>query len=176
MSSVKEATVNIDFTNIIENETVERFTRVLDDMNEYDNPERGTFGLMSEFTGPTLGMLKYGAIMGGIIDIDHNELNQIIFGNVDFADPNDRQTELYSAYQYSTFWGTLKNKVIPALETGRGRDLVTHYLKLYPSTWTKKGHDMIYQDLLGYKPKKKKALKNPTNVDRALAALDALNR
>ena len=170
------ATTNIDFTNIVENETYERTKRVLDDLHLYDNPEKGTFGLMSEFTGPTLGMLKYGAIMGGIIDIDNNDLNKIIFGNVDFSDPNDRQTELFNAYQYSTFWGTMKNKIIPALETGRGRDLVTHYLKLYPSKWTKQGHEMIYEDLLGYKPKKKKAPKNPTDIDRALKVLDTLDK
>jgi hypothetical protein len=166
------AGTNIDFTNILENETYERMSRVLDDLHQYDNPEKGTFGLMSEFTGPTLGMLKYGGIMGGIIDIDNNDLNKIMFGNVDFSDPNDRQTELFNAYQYSTFWGTAKNKILPALESGRGRDLVTHYLKLYPSKWTKEGHEMIW----GKRPSKKKAPKNPTDVDRALKVLDALDK
>ena len=166
------ASVNIDFTNIIENETAERLGRVMDDLTQYDNPEKGTFGLMSEFTGPTLGMLKYGAIMGGIIDMEHSDLNKIIFGNVDFADPTDSQAERYSAYQWSTFWGVAKNKSIPALKTGRGRDLITHYLKLYPSKWTKAGHEKIF----GVQPSKKKAPKNPTDVQRALQVLDTLDR
>jgi hypothetical protein len=111
-------------------------------------------------------------IASEIIDIDNNDLNKILFGNVDFSDPNDVMAERYNAYQFSTFWGTMKNKIWPALESGRGRDLLTHYLKLYPAEWTKKGHGFIYGD----KPKKKSKKKRMTNNERALAVLESMRR
>ena len=132
---------------------------------------------MGEFTGPTLGLIKHLMIANEIIDIDDNTLNQILFGNVDFADPNDSMAERYNAYQWSTFWGTTKNKIAPAIASGRGRDLLTHYLKLYPSEWTKKGHEFIGGTTgLWEKKSKRKPKRNPTNVDRALAALEGLRR
>ena len=162
---------NTDFSNVLENESVDRMQRVVADLTQYDNPDRGTFGLMGEFTGPTLGTIKHLMIANEIIDIDDNTLNKILFGNVDFADPNDSMAERFNAYQWSTFWGTTKNKIAPAIAAGRGRDLLTHYLKLYPSTWTKKGHEAVFG-----KKSKKKQKKRATNVDRALAVLEGMRR
>ena len=67
--------------------------------------------------------------------------------------------------------GTTKNKIAPAIAAGRGRDLLTHYLKLYPATWTKKGHEAVFG-----KKSKKKQKKRATNVDRALAVLEGMRR
>jgi len=170
--ALASAITNIDLTNILENESVDRLSRVVNDLIEYDNPDRGTFGLMGEFTGPTLGSIKHMMIASEIIDIDDSDLNKILFGNVDFADPNDSMAERFNAYQWSTFWGTTKNKIAPAIASGRGRDLLTHYLKLYPNTWTKKGHEAIF----GKKSKKRKKRGVPTNVDRALAVLEGMRR
>ena len=168
---------NTDFSNVLENESVDRMKRVVDDLTQYDNPDRGTFGLMGEFTGPTLGTIKHLMIANEIIDIDDNTLNKILFGNVDFADPNDSMSERFNAYQWSTFWGTTKNKIAPAIASGRGRDLLTHYLKLYPATWTKKGHEFIGDKTgLWSKKSKNKQKKRATNVDRALAVLEGMRR
>ena len=162
---------NTDFTNIIENETVERMHRVVDDLTKYDSKEKGTFGLLSEFTGPTIGHLKYLMISQEIIDIKHSDLNKVLFGNVDFADPDDKMSTMYSAYQLSTEWGVIKNKIWPSLKAGRGRDLVTHWLKLYPNQYTKQ----LNQKLFGRQPKVQRK-KKPTNVDRALAVLEGMRR
>ena len=89
------------------------------------------------------------AIAGSIIDLDKSVLSQVMFGNVDYANPEDELTQRYQAYQYSTFWGTTVNKIYPSWKTGRGRDLITHYLKLYPSPWTKRANKW----LTGRKPK-----------------------
>ena len=168
------AITNTDLTNIFENETQERLGRVITDLTEFDNPDRGTFGLLSEFTGPTIGTMKHLGIVGGIIDIEHSDLNKILFGNVDFADDDDKLTELYAAYQYSTAWGVLKNKTIPALKSGRGRDLFMHTLKLYPSATTKKRHELIF----GKEPDKRKTKKKylgvvpNSDLDRSLQLLE----
>ena len=176
------AMTNIDFTNIIENESVERIQRVLDDLTEYDNEEKGTFGLLSEFSGPTIGTLKHLAVAQEIIDIEHSDLNKILFGNVDFSDDSDKLSDMYAAYQWSTVWGVTKNKLWPSLKAGRGRDLITHWLKLYPNQYTKKANKFVFETALptihpdlGRKPKKKEK-KNPTNVDRALAVLEGMRR
>ena len=169
--ALASALTNIDFTNIIENETVERIQRVMDDLTQYDNPDKGTFGLMSEFTGPTLGTLKHIAVANEIIDIEHSDLNKILFGNVDFADDSDKLSTMYAAYQWSTVWGVTKNKIAPSLKAGRGRDLIMHWLKLYPNQYTKAGHQFIF----GKKPRKQKS-GGSTNVDRALAVLESMRR
>tara|TARA_Y100000593_G_scaffold30506_1_gene60420 strand:- start:2966 stop:5641 length:2676 start_codon:yes stop_codon:yes gene_type:complete len=169
MVALTSALLNTNLFNLFENETQQRITRVIDDLTEYDNPDKGTFGLLSEFTGPTIGHLKYLMIAAGIIDLDESTLNKILFGNVDFSNPNDKQTELYNAYQYSTAWGVFKNKIKPSLEAGRGgRDLFTHYFKAYPSTWTKKGHEMIWG---------KKAKKNRKSQEsQAIKVLEGMLR
>ena len=169
--ALASALTNIDFTNIIENESIERIQRVMDDLTQFDNPDKGTFGLMSEFSGPTLGTLKHLAVANEIIDIEHSDLNKILFGNVDFADDSDKLSTMYAAYQWSTAWGVGKNKIAPALKAGRGRDLITHWLKLYPNQYTKKAHEMVF----GRKSKKRKASR-PTDVQRALAVLEGMRR
>jgi len=169
--ALASALTNTDFTNIIENESIERVQRVMDDLTQFDNPDKGTFGLMSEFTGPTLGTLKHLAVANEIIDIDHSDLNKILFGNVDFADDSDKLSTMYAAYQWSTAWGVTKNKLYPSLKAGRGRDLITHWLKLYPNQYTKAANQFIFQRT----PKKQKR-KKQTNVDRALAVLESMRR
>ena len=170
--ALASALTNIDFTNIIENESVERVQRVMDDLTESQSKDKGTFGLMGEFTGPTLGMLKYLAISQEIIDIEHNDLNKILFGNVDFSDDSDKLSNMYAAYQWSTAWGVTKNKIAPAIKAGRGRDLITHWLKLYPSDMTKKGHSLIF----GKKKTKEKSVANLTEIEKSLRLLESMRR
>ena len=52
-----------------------------------------------------------------------------------------------------TFAGTTVNKILPSLQAGRGRDLITHYLKLYPNDFTKKYNALLFNR----KPATKKA-------------------
>ena len=170
ITALTSAFTNMDLFNILENETVERFGRVVDDLTEYDNPDKGTFGLLSEFTGPTIGTLKYIAIAQGLIDVDHNTFNKIIFGNVDFSDPDDRLNELYKAYQWSTEWGVIKNKLAPTIKSGRGRDLFTHFLKLYPNKWTTKWNKRIF----GRSNKAKKSKKALSSTEAAIKVLEGM--
>ena len=130
---------------------------------------------MSEFTGTNLGTLKHLAVAGGIIDIENSDLNKILFGNVDFADPDDRHTEMYSAYQYSTFWGQLNNKIGPAIKTGRGRDLFTHWFKLYPSKATKYWHGETIGKIWPKDKKKKKSKSINKDVDASLDLLRSMS-
>ena len=160
---------NTNLFNIFENETYERLKRMRDDLYEHSNPDKGTFGLLGQFTGPTVSMINYFAKVQNIIDTENSVIQKILFGNVNFANPDDKLTELYSAYQYSTAYGTVKNKLLPALRSGRGMDLFRHWFKAYPSEWTKKGSKKVW----GEKPKKEKAIK--TNLDASLSLLRSMS-
>ena len=46
--------------------------------------------------------------------------------------------------QFKAFKPEAMNKIAQAIAAGRCRDLLTHFLKLYPSTWTKKGHEAVF--------------------------------
>jgi len=135
---------NLNFNNILENESIERVQRVHNDLMNFDEEGKNTYGLMSEMTGPTLGQIKYGMIASGFIDLDESTYNKIIFGNVDYSDSKDQAAQLYEAYQYSTEYGRLMNKTWPAIRDGRGWDLARSWLKLYPSGFTKYGHEKIF--------------------------------
>ena len=135
---------NSDLSNIFENETLNRLQNIAKDVTEHDNSDKSTFGLLGEFTGPTLGALKRALIAQGIIDVDESTLNKIIFGNVNFADETDEKAQRLNNYKWGTFAGVTVNKILPSLQAGRGRDLLTHYFKLYPNEFTKKYNAMLF--------------------------------
>ena len=142
--ALASALLNVDLSNILEDETRERVSRVYRDVVDADNPDKATFGLLSEISGTNLGTLKYLAISQGIIDMDYNDLMPIIFGNVDYSNEADKDADLYAAYQYSTEWGVIKNKLYPALRDGRGIDVIRHTLKWYPNEFTKEAGKVLY--------------------------------
>ena len=152
---------NMDLHAIFENETINRVKRVTDDITKYDSPDKATFGLLSEVSGATLGHMKYGAIVTGIIDLNRSDMEKLLFGNVDYAS-GDKDIERYTAYQYSTEYGRAVNKTWPALRDGRGMDLMRHWLNLYPRDWTKKYHRKVF----GHK------VKPSTERERILKTLD----
>ena len=167
---------NTDLFNIFEHDTVERVQRTIDDLTEYDNPDKGTFGLLSQISGTNLGTLKHLMVAGGVIDIENNDLNKVLFGNVNFADEDDRHTEMYSAYQYSTFWGQWSNKLYPAIRDGRGRDLLTHWFKFYPTKTTKHYHEMIFGKPESKKKKKTGGKYMDTSLEASLNLLQGLSQ
>jgi len=157
--------INTNLFNIFENETQERVQRITDDIM-FANSKKATFGLLAEVSGPTLGTLKYFGIAGGLLDISNDgpTLNKILFGNVDYADKNNKDVQRYSAYQLSTEWGVLKHKLIPALQSRRPMDLIRHTFKLYPADYTRKYNEKIFGISKG--EKKKAAQKRAARIER----------
>ena len=127
--------MNANLNNILENETLNRVSRIYRDLYDYDNDDRATFGLLSEVTGPTVGHLKYLSIVSGLIKLDTPE-KKILLGNVDYTD-NTEATRRYRDYQYSTEFGRFKHKTWKALRDGRSSDLFYNYLLLYSEPWIK---------------------------------------
>jgi len=127
--------MNANLNNILENETLNRISRIYRDLYDYDNDDRATFGLLSEVTGPTVGHLKYLSIVSGLTKLD-TPAKKILLGNVDYTDDTEA-TRRYRDYQYSTEFGRFKHKTWKALRDGRSSDLFYNYLLLYPEPWIK---------------------------------------
>ena len=127
--------MNANLNNILENETLNRISRIYRDLYDYDNDDRATFGLLSEVTGPTVGHLKYLSIVSGLIKLD-TPAKKILLGNVDYTDDTEA-TRRYRDYQYSTEFGRFKHKTWKALRDGRSSDLFYNYLLLYSEPWIK---------------------------------------
>ena len=133
--------LNANLNNILENETINRLARIEKDLTDYDDPDKATFGLLSEFSGPTIGHLKYAMIAGGLISLD-TPAKKMLLGNVDYTEDTEN-SERYTAYQYSTEYGRMKYKILPALRDGRSIDVLRHYLAWYPSSWIKKARKSL---------------------------------
>ena len=157
MISAGSVILNGNLHNIMENETLNRFARIEKDLTEYDNPDRATFGLLSEFTGPTLGHMKYWLIQSGMLQLD-TPLQKILFGNVDYGQKDDPDVIRYSDYQYGTEYGRQVHKILPALRDGRGMDVARHYLAFYPSDWIKETRRQL--------PFFKRPSKKPTSKEK----------
>ena len=127
--------------NILENETLNRLSRIERDLLDYENKDRATFGLLSEFTGPSIGHLKYFSIVSGLIKLD-SPIKKILLGNVDYTEDTE-DSRRYTDYQYSTEWGRWQHKIKPALRDGRSTDLVRHYLAWYSAPWIKEAREAI---------------------------------
>jgi len=133
--------MNANLNNILENETLNRISRIYRDLYDYDNDDRATFGLLSEVTGPTVGHLKYLSIVSGLIKLD-TPAKKILLGNVDYTDDTEA-TRRYRDYQYSTEFGRFKHKTWKALRDGRSSDLFYNYLLLYPEPSIKSARKKI---------------------------------
>ena len=133
--------LNANLNNILENETLNRLSRIERDLLDYGNKDRATFGLLSEVTGPSIGHLKYFSIVSGLINVD-SPIKKILLGNVDYTQDTE-DSRRYTDYQYSTEWGRWQHKIKPALRDGRSTDLVRHYLAWYPAPWIKEARKRI---------------------------------
>ena len=145
--------LNIDLNNIVENDFIRRAQDLNNIFNSDDEQEENKatqFGLLSQFTGPTISTLSFLMQVGGIIDTEESELQRIMFGNVDYDDPEAKKL---AYYQIGTFPGQVANKLAPALKNGRGADVWRHLFKQYPSAFTKKWNQKLY----GRKPKKRES-------------------
>ena len=133
--------LNANLNNILENETLNRLSRIERDLLDYGDKDRATFGLLSEVTGPTIGHLKYLSIVSGLIKLD-TPAKKILLGNVDYTQDTE-DSRRYTDYQYSTEYGRFKHKILPAIRDGRSTDLLRHYLAWYPTPWIKEARKFI---------------------------------
>jgi len=168
MVNVASVALNTDFNNIIDNDLIRRAGDLNDMLDDED--ESLKFGLLQQFTGPSVGHLTFALQMADIINTDDSALQEIIFGNVDYDTP---EHEKYKWYQLATVVGQWNNKLYPAMESRRGSDVFRHLFKLYPSKFTKEWNEKVF----GAKPRKKRTSKSLSINEKARrAALKTLER
>tara|TARA_X000001382_G_scaffold130959_1_gene128203 strand:+ start:6191 stop:8929 length:2739 start_codon:yes stop_codon:yes gene_type:complete len=160
--------LNSDLNGMIPNETLEKLKQIENDFTAPLDPsdETMTYGLLSEFTGPSLGHAKFGVMVSGLLNEDPGYLQQLMLGNVDYIDD---KYDKYKWYQLSTEIGRFKTKIGPAIADGRGMDVFRHYFRIYPGELPYPGLDVSTKDArqivgenvpgLGFLKKKKKRKK-----------------
>ena len=181
--------LNSDLNGMIPNETIEKFKQIEDDIMTPLDPkdDKMTYGLLSEFTGPTLGHMKFAVMASGVLGEDPSYIQQMLLGNVDYA--KDEQDK-YKWYQLSTEVGRWKTKIAPAIADGRGIDVFRHYFRMYPGELPYPGFDFTTKDARHFigkqlgikafkkKPKKKKKKRqtglNPSDVLSSLDKIDLM--
>ena len=163
---------NVNLFNIVDLDTANRLRQahnMLYTQNFSDNPEdfQRHFGLLSLASGPTASHISYLMNVGGLLNLEDSQIQQTIFGNVDYNDPRNKD---YKIYQMSTFLGHAKNKYIPAMTGGDGFQNVRHILKMYPSGWTQSGNEKLFSQ----GKKTQYSIKNEKKINQQ--ALDILRQ
>ena len=165
---------NLDFTNTLENDTLERIKKVGDYLtaDPEELKESGQFrGLISDFTGPMVGDMMYGANMFQLYDMPDNRFGNMLLGYKDYYADGDvpdwvgPEKKIDSDQKYK-MWNSLnvefarwKTKHIPAIRDGRGMDFFRGIFGWYPRSEQKERRTTINelsQDALGVKPFKVK--------------------
>jgi len=159
---------NLDLTNTLENDTVER----LKDLGEYFTKDEKDLkgrkrGMVNDFTGPIVGDMLYALNMFQMYKMPDSEIGKMLTGYMDFYAEGDvpdwvnpkkkiDTTEKRNMWnRLNVEWARLMTKNIPALRDGRGVDILRHELGWYPRSHLKekrKAVNKYAQRYLGFKP------------------------
>jgi len=159
---------NLDLTNTLENDTVER----LKDLGEYFTKDEKDLkgrkrGMVNDFTGPIVGDMLYALNMFQMYKMPDSDIGKMLTGYMDFYAEGDvpdwvnpkkkiDTTEKRNMWnRLNVEWARLMTKNIPALRDGRGVDILRHELGWYPRSHLKekrKAVNKYAQRYLGFKP------------------------
>ena len=174
---------NLDLTNTLENDTVER----LQDLAEYftgdDEKLERKRGMVNDFSGPIVGDMLYALNMFQLYKMPDNEWAKMLTGYIDYYGKGDvpdwvNPKKKIDTEEKRNMWNRMnvelarwRTKNIPALRDGRGIDIIRHELGWYPRSEIKEGRKTINKyakKYFGVKPFKKK---KKDNVDDNLRRL-----
>jgi len=176
-------TTNLDLTNTLENDTVER----LQDLAEYftgdDEKLERKRGMVNDFSGPIVGDMLYALNMFQLYKMPDNEWAKMLTGYIDYYGKGDvpdwvNPKKKIDTEEKRNMWNRMnvelarwRTKNIPALRDGRGIDIIRHELGWYPRSEIKEGRKTVNKyakKYFGVKPFKKK---KKDNVDDNLRRL-----
>ena len=176
-------TTNLDLTNTLENDTVER----LQDLAEYftgdDEKLERKRGMVNDFSGPIVGDMLYALNMFQLYKMPDNEWAKMLTGYINYYGKGDvpdwvNPKKKIDTEEKRNMWNRMnvelarwRTKNIPALRDGRGIDIIRHELGWYPRSEIKEGRKTINKyskKYFGVKPFKKK---KKDNVDDNLRRL-----
>ena len=147
---------NLDLTNTLENDTVERVKHIVDYLTLPEKELEGKYrGLINDFTGPVVGDVMYAMNMFQLTSMPDERWQKMLLGYIDYydeghvpdwADPEkkiDTTEKRHMWNRLSTEFGRWMTKSGPALRDGRGFDILRHELGWYPSKELKEGRKKI---------------------------------
>ena len=159
---------NLDLTNTLENDTVERLKDLADYFTEDEKDLKGRKrGMVNDFTGPIVGDMLYALNMFQMYKMPDSEIGKMLTGYMDFYAEGDvpdwvnpkkkiDTTEKRNMWnRLNVEWARLMTKNIPALRDGRGVDILRHELGWYPRSHLKEKRKWVNkyaQRYLGLKP------------------------
>ena len=170
--AVTSVAMNLDLSQIVDNDLYRRVGDLHDIFMSDEDDETKQYGLLGQFTGPSVGHLTFALQMADIINTEESKMQEIMFGNVNYDDPEEAK---YKWYQLGTFPGQVANKLWPALKNGRGADVTRHLFKQYSSPTVKKYNEKFYKDILGVRKSKVKKKTKFKNIDEQIL-LQSLDR
>tara|TARA_B100001029_G_scaffold53096_1_gene42565 strand:- start:6624 stop:9317 length:2694 start_codon:yes stop_codon:yes gene_type:complete len=187
--------LNLDITNLFQNDTVTRLKDLADYMTmEPEEMEGRKRGLINDFTGPIVGDMLYAANVFQLYETPDEHWKKVLTGYIDYYEDGDAPEFLLEDrlkgkkewYEKSNAWKKLSisldrllTKDLPAIWDRRGFDVVRHELGLYGRSWTKdygKAVAETTEQFTGVKPwKTRKKSQSPRKELDALL-LDLLNK
>ena len=173
---------NLDLTNTLENDTVERIKDLSDyltsDEEELKDKKRG---LINDFTGPVVGDMLYGLNMMQLLKMPESSWAKMALGYIDYYEQEGFDQD-QTIWEKKHFWNKVNvevarwvNKNIPAIRDGRGVDIIRHELGWYPRPHLGEKREFWNKQIqrnLGFSPFKTKEKDNPK--DNLLKLMDEI--
>jgi hypothetical protein len=159
---------NLDLTNTLENDTVER----LKDLAEYFTGDEEDLkgrkrGMVNDFSGPIVGDMLYALNMFQLYKMPDEEWAKMLTGYIDYYGEGDvpdwvNPRKKIDTTEKRNMWNRLNvefarlmTKNIPAVRDGRGVDILRHELGWYPRAHLREKRKTVNkyaQRFLGFKP------------------------
>ena len=159
------ALLNLELDNIAENDTIEKIKEIVASITEYDKPDKITRGVIGGQIGPLADDVRYVMEMLGLKNADRSDWEQILMGNMNYAEQYGNEKDKAFWYKVGTMAGMAQSKLIPSFRDGRGWDVARHFFRAYPSKTTKKWHDATVGRA------KRAILGPPRDIDKELLSL-----
>ena len=166
---------NLDLTNTLENDTVERIKDLAEYFTEDEEDLKGRKrGMVNDFTGPIVGDMLYALNMFQMYKMPDAEWAKMLTGYIDYYGEGDVPSWVNPKKKIDTdekrnMWNRLNvefarlmTKNIPAVRDGRGIDILRHELGWYQRPHVKEGRETVNkyaQRFIGIKPFKEKKRK-----------------
>ena len=147
---------NSDLRRLMPNDTLERMEQIYRSMTKRkDNKQQ--FGILSQFTGPTVNRALFWANYAGIMSTPDSAIENAIFGYEQYSRLSGKDEKSLAKWnQFGVELSRLKHKTIPNLRRGSGiPTLLQQEFSIYPTEYTKewrKGINRGSAKLTGKRP------------------------
>ena len=159
---------NLDLTNTLENDTVERLKELTEYFTADEKDLKGRKrGIVNDFTGPIVGDMLYALNMFQMYKMPDEEWAKMLTGYIDYYAEGDvpdwvNPKKKIDTEEKRNMWNRLnvelarfRTKNWPAIRDGRGVDILRHELGWYPRSHIKEKRKWVNkyaQRYLGFKP------------------------